>query len=440
MNRRSVAGGGPAEDKEALAVPAAPLQLTPETLILRAIEAGTSVDALERLMAMRGELRREQAAEAFHAAMAAFQGECPVIPKTKTARVFTEKGSYEYHYAPLEVIVSEVAPLLAEHGLSYHFDTRFEAEPHPAQVVVCTIHHTLGHSERSEFRAPMDMGAKMNVMQKSASSLTYGKRYAFCDATGILTGDEDNDARTVDDQGEIRRRGRPAAREGVGEAQRARESAPQAAPTSSAAPSDDPRQRAGGEGASTVAEPARPASAPASPPAARPAGVGPQARRANVVNVPPQAPRAAEPPPTPQVEQKAAEAAPITMGDGRTLPEVQDGVPARLLELRQEARQLAAMLWQLRVEQQNQATAQKNKQRALNGQALLTLEPVPTGDISETSDEKLALYVESAVPGRKLVELDEGTLEVLVGSLRKMGDTIAQKIASSGPPPEPQRS
>jgi hypothetical protein len=159
-----------------------------------------------------------------------------------------------------------------------------------------------------------------------------------------------------------------------------------------------------------------------------------------VVNVPPQAPRAAEPPPTPQVEQKAAEAAPITMGDGRTLPEVQDGVPARLLELRQEARQLAAMLWQLRVEQQNQATAQKNKQRALNGQALLTLEPVPTGDISETSDEKLALYVESAVPGRKLVELDEGTLEVLVGSLRKMGDTIAQKIASSGPPPEPQRS
>lgn len=34
-------------------------------------------------------------------------------------------------------------------------------------------------------------------MQQSASSLTYAKRYAFTNAFGIVTGDEDNDAATA---------------------------------------------------------------------------------------------------------------------------------------------------------------------------------------------------------------------------------------------------
>jgi len=33
----------------------------------------------------------------------------------------------------------------------------------------------------------------MNDAQKIASALTYSKRYAFCNATGIMTGDEDQD-------------------------------------------------------------------------------------------------------------------------------------------------------------------------------------------------------------------------------------------------------
>jgi hypothetical protein len=62
-------------------------------------------------------------------------------------------------------------------------------------VVTCIVHHVKGHAEASSFRAPVDSGAKMNEMQRSASSLTYAKRYAFQNAFGILTGDQDDDGR-----------------------------------------------------------------------------------------------------------------------------------------------------------------------------------------------------------------------------------------------------
>ena len=171
-------------------VPAVP---SVEGLISRAVEHGISVEGLERLLGMHERLKAEAAREAYFEAMTGFQSDCPVIPKTKQAG---GSGSYSYRYAPLEVIVSTVSPLLREYGLSYRFDTRFEAQS-PAQVVTCIVTHRQGHSESSEFRAPIDSSGRMNVMQQSASSLTYAKRYAFCNAFGILTGDEDDDAQSL---------------------------------------------------------------------------------------------------------------------------------------------------------------------------------------------------------------------------------------------------
>ena len=171
----------------ALAVAEPPSQSI-EGLIALAIQHGAAVEPLERLMAMRQTLKAEAAREAFFEALSAFQSECPVIPKRKTAGA----GSYTYRYAPLDVIVHITSPIMRKFGLSYRFDTRFEADP-PAQVVVCTVHHRDGHQESSEFRTPVDASARMNDMQKSASAQTYAKRYAFCNAFGILTGDDDDD-------------------------------------------------------------------------------------------------------------------------------------------------------------------------------------------------------------------------------------------------------
>jgi hypothetical protein len=188
-----------AEETGALAPP-----LDAEALLAKAIESNVSVDTLERLLALRERLKAEQARELFFGALAAFQGECPIIPKTKVARIASEKGTYSYAYAPLDVIVRHVSPLLQKYGLSVTTQTRLEEAPMLTQVAICTVHHLAGHSQSSEFRAPIDKTARMNEMQRAASAQTYARRYAYCNALGILTGDEDDDAHALDANGEER--------------------------------------------------------------------------------------------------------------------------------------------------------------------------------------------------------------------------------------------
>jgi hypothetical protein len=159
----------------------------PQALLLRAVEQNVSIDTLERLLALRATLRAEAAEAAFFAALAAFQGECPTIPKTKSAG----QGGFSYKYAPLDQIVATVGPLLQRHGLSYTVDTVIEDTN---LVAICTIHHVAGHSLASTFRVPIDKAARMNDTQKVGSASTYAKRYAFTNGLGILTGDEDTDA------------------------------------------------------------------------------------------------------------------------------------------------------------------------------------------------------------------------------------------------------
>jgi hypothetical protein len=65
-------------------------------------------------------------------------------------------------------------------------------------TVIVTACHIAGHKEDTEFTAPIQADAYMSEPQKWASAMTYAKRYAFCNAFGILTGDEDTDAGEMD--------------------------------------------------------------------------------------------------------------------------------------------------------------------------------------------------------------------------------------------------
>jgi len=116
----------------------------------------------------------------------------PIIEKRKRVSFSTTN----YSYAPLEDIVQQVQSLLSKNGFSYTFDTK---EGENAIKVICYAKHTAGHSESSSLEIEIDNASKMNKTQQYGSANSYGKRYAFCNAFGILTGDEDNDARgTVD--------------------------------------------------------------------------------------------------------------------------------------------------------------------------------------------------------------------------------------------------
>ena len=171
------------------------IPLDAEGLIAKGIEHGISVEGLERLLAMRERLKAEQARSAYVHAVARFQGACPII--AKGAVVQDKAGKERYRYASLEAIVKQVGPLLQASALTYRIDTRIEEGQGTALVAICIITHCDGHSESSEFRVPIDRDSFMSEPQKFGAASTFAKRYAFCNALGILTGDADTDAPKV---------------------------------------------------------------------------------------------------------------------------------------------------------------------------------------------------------------------------------------------------
>lgn len=179
-----------AKEKQGLEVVPKKEEFSIQALMTTAVEKGVDVATMERLVALRTTMKAEMAREAFNAAMAAFQADLPTIVKTKEVK--TNSGKVAYRYAPIESIVSQVKEPLRTHGFSY--STNMELLASGVKVTV-KVTHTEGHSEISEMSVPL--GNKTDIMSQSqvvAAAQTFAKRYAFCNAFGILTGDEDTDA------------------------------------------------------------------------------------------------------------------------------------------------------------------------------------------------------------------------------------------------------
>lgn len=163
-----------------------------ETFISQAIAANVPVETMEKLFALRANVKAEAAKEAFVRAMGKFQNDCPVIQKKR--KVLSKDGSVRYQFAPLEDIVAQIKKAVMDNELSYSWDTE-HTDKH--MKVTCTITHVLGHSSSSSFEIPIDTEGYMTAPQKYASAQTFAKRYTLCNALGISTGDEDDDATTV---------------------------------------------------------------------------------------------------------------------------------------------------------------------------------------------------------------------------------------------------
>ena len=164
-----------------------------DTFINQAIASNAPIETMERLFALHREAKADQAREAFVRAMADFQKDCPIIKKNK--KVLNKDGrTVRYTFATLDSIVSQVGDILARNGLTYTFTDNVEQTSVEA---TCKVTHVFGHSETSSFRVPIDAEGYMTAPQKVASALTFAKRYAFKNALGILTGEEDVDATDV---------------------------------------------------------------------------------------------------------------------------------------------------------------------------------------------------------------------------------------------------
>lgn len=155
-------------------------------------------DRLEKFLNLQILMENRQAEQAFNEAMAKFQSLCPIIKREKKVSFTSKSGSNtNYAYAPLDEIVHEIKPILNECGLSYSFDVKAGPE---ISILHTTISHIDGHSKTSTYSFPtLHDDTRMNQSQRIKSAITFAKRAGLENALGIVTANEDDDARRATD-------------------------------------------------------------------------------------------------------------------------------------------------------------------------------------------------------------------------------------------------
>lgn len=179
--------------------PRAIVASTPSQLLQIAIEKGTDMAQLEKLMDLQERYEANQARKEYVKAMASFKSNSPDIYKDKEVAF---SGTY-YTHASLGNICEVVTQSLANHGLSH----RWHCEQEESKVkVTCIITHVLGHSESTSLQAKPDDSGKKNSIQQIASTVTYLQRYTLLAATGLAVKD------MLDDDGKDAEPEKPKAR------------------------------------------------------------------------------------------------------------------------------------------------------------------------------------------------------------------------------------
>jgi hypothetical protein len=167
-----------------------------QQLLHFAIEKGTPVEQLERLVDLAERMEAKQAARAFHTALARFQDKVEPVFRAKTAEVTMQAGGkFSYKYAELDDIVHAIKSPLHEEGLSYTWNTRVDKNMLTVDTVV---RHVEGHSETTSFTLPIDNKSAMSEQQKYGAALTFGQRRGLSAALGLVTTSEDPDSPKLD--------------------------------------------------------------------------------------------------------------------------------------------------------------------------------------------------------------------------------------------------
>jgi hypothetical protein len=170
-----------------------PAQQPSEMSELLRVAVETKIDpaSIERLVNLKIQLEERNAEMAMAAALAAFQAECPPVPRTRTADVVKDGvKKYEYKFAPLDEVVRTIRPHLTKHGLSYTHDGA--VSPKGEVAITCTLQHVMGARRTATFTGPTDQSGGKNALQAVGSARSYGRRYTLMDVLGLTTEDDDD--------------------------------------------------------------------------------------------------------------------------------------------------------------------------------------------------------------------------------------------------------
>ena len=174
--------------------------ITPMHMLQTAIEKGTDLDQLEKLMQLERTWKADQAREAFVEAMNDFRGEAIEVIKTREVSFGSGSNATNYMHADLADVVGAAVPHLSEHGLSHRWET---SQDNNQITVACILTHKLGHSESTSLTAGPDTSGAKNSIQAIGSTITYLERYTFMAATGLAAKGMDNDGGQPIDPSEL---------------------------------------------------------------------------------------------------------------------------------------------------------------------------------------------------------------------------------------------
>lgn len=164
-------------------------------LLRLAIDKNLDVDKLSQLIDLRVAEDQRRAKQEFDEHFAAMQAE--YVPAEKTKSVMNRAGTQKlYAYAPLESILKVYQPIINRNGFSYRWSEETISDGKEKRVW-CIV-SGWGHEVRNYVDIPIMPGSDFtNSVQQRGVSATYGKRYSFCDAFGIILAGEDDDARSI---------------------------------------------------------------------------------------------------------------------------------------------------------------------------------------------------------------------------------------------------
>lgn len=161
-------------------------------LLEMAVAKGTDMEQLSKLMDLQERWEKKEAKKTFLEALSKFQQMVPVLKKTRTANIASQKGSYSYKFADLGSIAQQIKKPLHVCGLSYRWEFKEEADK---MTVSCLLSHKDGHTEVTSMEAGKDDTGGKNAIQQKGSTHTYLERYTLIGALGLSTADEDNDGK-----------------------------------------------------------------------------------------------------------------------------------------------------------------------------------------------------------------------------------------------------
>lgn len=196
------------EDTKAITPRSEPLPASETAAIFQIIERAArdqtvDIDKMKELMAMRNQMRAEEAELEFDGAMAAAQEEMEPV------RADADNPQTKSKYASYAALDRAIRPVYTKHGFSVTFDTGDSPLPEHVRVIA-KVAHRGGHRDRPHIDMPADgKGAKggdvMTRTHATGSAVQYGRRYllGMIFNLAVAKDDDGNGASARNDGGPI---------------------------------------------------------------------------------------------------------------------------------------------------------------------------------------------------------------------------------------------